>query len=233
MPHPSPTTAAAAARPALDSPDSAVALVTTVPAAGPDRQRAVAEAVARHGEDADAWPRGLTSLTVYLDEQEDTVLIYTQWSSEQDLDLDLDLAEAPWPIGVGLGADEGAVGSGEATATAFRHYRTVRGTALTEPAPVPESFPVAFFDTADEDAARTWLDGLLTSEERSEGEDRAYPGAVAAHLHISLDGTKVLSFSEWLTEDQAVAHIEAVWAPVLKEFGGTGRLHRHFGTYVR
>ncbi|MCX5320051.1 hypothetical protein [Streptomyces sp. NBC_00120] len=94
-------------------------------------------------------------------------------------------------------------------------------------------FPVAFFDIADEDAARTWLDGLLASEERSEGEDRAYPGAVAAHLHISLDGTKVLSFSEWLTEDQAVAHIEAVWAPVLKEFGGTGRLYRHFGTYVR
>lgn len=160
-----------------------------------------------------------------LYEQEDTVLIYTQWSSEQDLDL----AEAPWPIGIGLGADEGAVGSGEATATPFRHYRTVRGTALTEPAAVPESFPVAFFDTADEDAARTWLDGLLASE----GEDRAYPGAVAAHLHISLDGTKVLSFSEWLTEDQAVAHIEAVWAPVLKEFGDTGRLYRHFGTYVR
>ncbi|MGW6753447.1 hypothetical protein [Streptomyces sp. NPDC055006] len=231
MPHPSPTTAAAAARPALDSRDSAVALVTTVPAAEPDRQRAVAEAVARHGEDTDAWPRGLTSLTVYLDGQSDTVLIYTQWSSEPDLDLDL--AEAPWPIGIGLGTDEGAVGSGEATATPFRHYRTVRGTALTEPTPVPESFPVAFFDTADEDAARTWLDGLLASEERSEGEDRAYPGAVAAHLHINLDGTKVLSFSEWLTEDQAVAHIEAVWAPVLKEFGGTGRLYRHVGTYVR
>ncbi|MFE5048919.1 hypothetical protein ACFRAI_21585 [Streptomyces sp. NPDC056637] len=230
MPHPSsPTTAAAAARPVLDSPDSAVALVTTVPAAGPDRQRAVAEAVARHGKDSDAWPQGLTSLTVYLDGQEDTVLIYTQWSSEQDLDL----AEAPWPIGVGLGADEEAAGSGGATVTPFRHYRTVRGTALTEPVPVPESFPVAFFDTADEDAARTWLDGLLASEERSEGEDRDYPGAVAAHLHISLDGTKVLSFSEWLTEGQAVAHIEAVWAPVLKQFGGTGRLYRHFGTYVR
>ncbi|MEV3853789.1 hypothetical protein AB0J38_05625 [Streptomyces sp. NPDC050095] len=230
MPHPSsPTDTAATARPVLDSPDSAVALVTTVPVDGPDRQRAVAEAVALRAADLAAWPRGLTSLTVYLEGQGDTVLIHTQWASDREL------AEAAWPVVVGLGldAERGAAASAEPTATPFRHYRTVRGTALPEPAPVPESFPVAFFDTADEDAARAWLDGLLASEERTEGEDRAYPGAVAAHLHVSLDGTKVLSFSEWLTEEQAVAHIDAVWAAVLKEFGGTGTLYRHYGTYVK
>ncbi|MGW3376058.1 hypothetical protein [Streptomyces hydrogenans] len=56
---------------------------------------------------------------------------------------------------------------------------------------------------------------------------------MAAHLHISLDGTRVLSFSEWLSEEQAVAHIEAVWAPVLARFGGTGSLYRHVATYLR
>jgi hypothetical protein len=221
MSHPS---SSARALPVLDSADSAVALVTTVRVDGPRRQRAVAEVLAREGQERHDWPSGLISLTVYVDGQGDTVLAYTQWSTQHQLTEALKHPEGrAWRGDVA--ALDGALG---ATATSFRHYRTVRGTAVTEPVPVPESFPVAFFDTADEDAARSWLDGLLESEERTEGEDRTYPGAVAAHLHISLDGTKVLSFSEWLSEEQATAHIEAVWEPVLKEFGGTGTLYRHF-----
>ncbi|MER5740045.1 hypothetical protein ABT117_30860 [Streptomyces sp. NPDC002262] len=225
MPHPQ---TPATARPVLDDPGSAVALVTTVPVDGPGRPRAVAEAVARLGADPDAWPRGLASFTVYVDETGATVLTYAQWTSEEALAGARKGAGAAWPAGLGT-----VPGAGAPAATPFRHYRTVLGTAPTGPAALPESFPVAFFDTADEAAAREWLDGLLASEESSEGADRAYPGAVAAHLHISVDGTRVLSFSEWLSEEQAVAHIEAVWEPVLKEFGGTGSLYRHVATHLR
>ncbi|MFD4371222.1 hypothetical protein [Streptomyces sp. NPDC058486] len=223
MPHPqNPTTS----RPVLDSPESAVALVTTVPVEGPGRGSAVAEAVARLGADPEAWPRGLRSFTVYVDNTGDSVLTYTQWESEQSL---TEAAPAAiWPAGLGA-----LPHAGVPTATPFRHYRAVLGTAPADPEALPESFPVAFFDTADEAAARDWLDGLLAAEETSEGADRAYPGAVAAHLHISLDGTKVLSFSEWLSEEQAAAHIEAVWEAVLKEFGGTGTLYRHVGTFLK
>ncbi|MGW1773315.1 hypothetical protein [Streptomyces sp. NPDC002104] len=227
MPHPqNPTTA----RPVLDSPESAVALVTTVPVEAPGLGLATAEAAARLGADPQAWPRGLRSFTVYLDNTGDTVLTYTQWESEQSLKEALSAPASTWPAD--LAAVAGA-GAGTPTATPFRHYRTVQGTAPADPQALPESFPVAFFDTADETAAREWLDGLLAAEETSEGTDRAYPGALAAHLHISLDGTRVLSFSEWLTEEQAAAHIEAVWEAVLKQFGGTGTLYRHIGTYLK
>ncbi|MFD8015224.1 hypothetical protein [Streptomyces sp. NPDC058955] len=223
MPHPpSPATV----RPVLDSPDSAVALVTTLPVDTPADQRQVAEAVAGRGSEPGSWPDGLVSFSVYADSAGATVLVHTQWASEPDLAEAR--KEAAWPPGL-----DALPGAGTPTATPFHHYRTVRGTAPAGPAALPESFPVAFFDTADRAAAEEWLDGLLASEERTEGADRAYPGALAAHLHISVDGTKVLSFSEWLTEEQAVAHIEAVWAPVLQEFGGTGTLYRHVGTYLR
>ncbi|WP_406456044.1 hypothetical protein OG782_29445 [Streptomyces sp. NBC_00876] len=198
-------------RAVLDDPRSAAVLVTTFATRGPQDTRRTAEqavAEARGGP----WPEGLLSLTVYTSGDEDSVLTYAQWAAEDRL---------PAP-----GGRAGTV------SRAFRHYRAVRGTAVGVPAPVPESFPVAFFPTEDEQAARAWLDGLLAGEERTEGEDRAYPGAIAAHLHIAVDGGQVLSFSEWVAEGPAVAHIEAVWAPVLKEFGGTGTLYRHHRTLL-
>ncbi|MFF2777380.1 hypothetical protein ACFVU3_21015 [Streptomyces sp. NPDC058052] len=227
MPHP-PTPATA--RPDLDSPESAVALVTTWPVDAPAGQRAVAEAVAAGGADPGTWPQGLASFTVFADSTGATVLAYTQWTSERALAEARggDGPDATWPPGLAA-----LPGAGTPASTPFHHYRAVLGTAPADPTALPASFPVAFFDTADRAAAEEWLDGLLASEERTEGSGRAYPGALAAHLHISVDGRKVLSFSEWLAEEQAVAHIEAVWEPVLKEFGGTGTLYRHVGTYLR
>ncbi|NED81156.1 hypothetical protein G3I76_13800 [Streptomyces sp. SID11233] len=200
-------------RAVLDDPHSAAVLVTTVATRGPDHTRLTAERIvtdARRGP----WPEGLLSLTVYTSGDGDSVLTYGQWAGEEWL---------PTP---------GAPAEAGVATRAFRHYRAVRGTAVEEPAPVPESFPVAFFPTGDEQSARAWLDGLLAGEEQAEGDERAYPGAIAAHLHIAVDGGEVLSFSEWVAEEQAVAHIEAVWAPVLSNFGGTGALYRHHRTLL-
>lgn len=200
-------------RAAVEDPRSKAVLVTTVATDGPRHTRRVAEeAVARVR--SGPWPDGLLSLTVYTSGEADSVLTYAQWSSEESV--------RP----VGTAAEEASV------SRAFRLYRVVRGTAVEDPAPVPESFPAAFFATESEEAARAWLDGLLAGEERTEGEDRAYPGAIAAYLHIAVDGGQVLSFSEWTEEEPAAAHIAAVWEPVLKEFGGTGSLYRHHRTLL-
>ncbi|HEY9332627.1 MAG TPA: hypothetical protein VIS09_31000 [Streptomyces sp.] len=198
-------------RAVLDDPRSAAVLVTTFATHGPDDTRRTAERAVVDARRA-PWPEGLLSLTVYTSGGDDSVLTYAQWTTEDRLP-----SRPPGP---------GAV------SRAFRHYRAVRGTAVEDPAPVPESFPAAFFPTENEEAARAWLDGLLAGEERTEGEDRAYPGAIAAHLHIAVDGGQVLSFSEWVAEGPAVAHIETVWAPVLKDFGGTGSLYRHHRTLL-
>lgn len=206
-------------RPVIENPQSDVVLVGTAPV-GSRAQQDVAEAVVRNWRSA-TWPAELLSLTVYVSSDGSSVLTYAQWSSQEALELSL-----KEPGGV---SDTAAVTGTEAAAPVpYRLYRAVRGSAVDDPAPVAGSFPVAFFDAEDEQGARAFVDGLFAAEEAGEGDERAYPGGISANMHISLDGTRILSFSEWVTEAQAVAHIEAVWEPLLKELGGTGLLYRHY-----
>jgi hypothetical protein len=132
--------------------------------------------------------------------------------------------------GVTRGAsDWGVPGIEPGNPVPFRLYRVVRGSAVDETAAVPQCFPVAFFAMPDAATARRWIDDMLASEESTEGSERAYPGALAANFHISLDGRQVLVLSEWLSEAEAVAHIEAVWEPLLAQVGegNTGARFRH------
>lgn len=206
-------------RPVIENPHSDVVLVGTVPADS-RKQREVAEAVVTHWQSR-SWPAELLSLTAYTSSDGESVLTYAQWSSEEALRRSLEEDGTVSDL-------TGVTDSGIPAPVPYRLYRAVRGSAVTDPAPVAGSFPVAFFGAENHQAARAWIDGLLAAEEESEGEDRAYPGGISANMHISLDGTSILSFSEWVTEAQAVAHIEAVWEPVLKELGGTGTLYRLF-----
>ncbi|MBP0452317.1 hypothetical protein J5Y04_22635 [Kitasatospora sp. RG8] len=207
-----------ARRPVIENPKSDIVLVGTVPADGRE-QLEVARAVVAHWESS-PWPAELLSLTAYTSSDGGPVLTYAQWSSEKALQRSLGER--------GGISDHTLAGAGAPASVAYRLYRSVHGGGVTDPAPVAESFPVAFFGAENEQAAREWIDGLLAAEERTEGEDRDYPGGISANMHISVDGTSILSFSEWVSEAEAVAHIEAVWEPVLKELGGTGTLYRHF-----
>ena len=205
-------------RPVIENSHSDVVLVGTVPAGGRD-QFDVARDVVAHWL-AGPWPVELLSLTVYTSSDGESVFTYAQWTSEEALRRSLKEQ--------GGISDTAAAVPGTPEPVPYRLYRAVRGGGVADPAPVAESFPVAFFASENEQGARDWIDGLLAGEEQSEGDDRDYPGGISANMHISVDGTSILSFSEWVTEAQAVAHIEAVWEPVLKELGGTGTLYRHF-----
>lgn len=207
-----------ARRPVIEDSRSDLVLVGTVPV-GDRTQPEVANAVVAHWESA-AWPAGLLSLTAYTSSEGESVLTYAQWSSEDALRRSL--AETG-----GIADTAVATGPDTPMAVPYRLYRAVRGSGVEDPAPVAESFPVVFFAANGEGAARAWIDGLLAGEEQTEGAERDYPGGISANMHISVDGTSILSFSEWVTEANAVAHIEAVWEPVLKELGGTGLLYRH------
>ncbi|MFJ1584788.1 hypothetical protein ACIOC1_15895 [Streptomyces sp. NPDC088197] len=213
---------ASTSRPVIENPQSDIVLVGTVPT---ESGKAVqtAEAVVAHWRSGE-WPPELLSLTVYTSSEGDSVLTYAQWSAEEPLRQSLKEE--------GSLSDTASAVPGAPAPVPYRLYRAVRGSGIADPAPVAESFPVAFFGAENDQAARAFVDALFAGEEATEGQDRDYPGGISANMHISVDGTSVLSFSEWVTEANAVAHIEAVWEPVLKDLGGTGLLYRHFSTLL-
>jgi hypothetical protein len=177
-----------------------------------------------------SWSAGLVSLTCFVSTDGELVLTYAQWSSDQALAASL--------------RDEGGISRGvpgwgipgveSPEPRQYKLYRVVRGGAITDPAPVPQCFPAAIFKMENETAARNWVDGLLASEEAAEGKERAYPGAIAANFHISVDGTSVFLLSEWASEEEAVAHIAEVIEPILEQVGsgdtGAGARYRHHVT---
>ncbi|GHG83275.1 antibiotic biosynthesis monooxygenase [Streptomyces griseocarneus] len=214
-------------RPVFERPDVASVLVHIVPVDGPERQRAVADAVVAHWRSR-RWPEGLVSLNCYTSTDGRSVLTYAQWSSEEALRDSLRDEESVSRGKPGWGVP-GVVAPEPAE---FRLYRAVRPTALPDPEVVAECFPGAVFTMADGVSARKWIDTLLASEEEAEGEDRAYPGAIAANFHVGADDSSVLVLSEWVSEEEAVAHIGDVIEPLLAQAGGgdAGARYSHYSS---
>ncbi|MET8676806.1 hypothetical protein ABZW18_04165 [Streptomyces sp. NPDC004647] len=219
------------APPAFGRSDVKAVVVTTASLPKPNAAE-LADTVAARWQ-AGPWPAEQVALSVFTSGDGTSVLTYAQWSARGALEESLkDVGSVSWANApgalLGEGADNGVRTTGPLP---FGIYRTVRGTAVTEEDPVPVSFPVAFFTMADEASATAWVDGLLSAEEENEGDERAYPGAIAANFHVSLDGTRVLVLSEWLSEEAASQHIADVWDPILAHFGGdAGALYRHHTT---
>ncbi|EIV96250.1 hypothetical protein [Frankia sp. QA3] len=246
------------ARPTFGRLDVDAVVVTTASLPNQNAEN-VAETVVARWNTSD-WPRELLSLSCFVSGDGTSVLTYAQWAAENALVESLrDAAGVSWAgvswagvsrasvsralpgrvDGDASGVDASGVEASGVEAsgveitgpTPFRIYRTVRGSAVTDEDPLPESFPVAFFTMPDHETATRWVDGLLSAEEESEGDERAYPGAIAANFHVSIDGTRVLVLSEWLSDEAASAHIAAVWEPILERFGGdAGALYRHYAT---
>ncbi|MEU8284003.1 hypothetical protein AB0C01_06660 [Micromonospora sp. NPDC048905] len=219
-------------RPILDDPGTAVVLVTVVKARNQQHQQELADSAIRHWQSAaarDAERRGQTphstrpvALSVFVSGDGHEVLAYARYTG--------DSPPPTGPAAQGAGGPRWwTYGPDEPMSIPFRPYRVVRGSA-EDGATSPESFPVAFFTMDEQTSAQRWVDDMLRGEEEREGADRDYPGALAAHLQVSLDERRVLSFSEWRSEAQAAAHIAEVWAPFLERLGATGALYRHYRT---
>ncbi|MET9916956.1 hypothetical protein ABZZ04_07700 [Streptomyces sp. NPDC006435] len=201
--------------PVIDRPDVEAVLVEVIVTEGRETQQSVLDGIAEHWRSR-PWPGELLSASCYRSTDEKSVLTYAQWTSRTALDTSLGEERSisrPAP-------DGGVAGTSPRGAVPFQLYRVVRGGALTEPEPVPRCFPAAVFPMAGAEAARQWIDGLLAAEEETEGEERAYPGAIAANFHVSLDGSSVLVLSEWASEKEAADHIDEVIEPLLEAAGG-------------
>lgn len=152
----------------------------------PERQRATVEAIARAWESRE-WPHeGLLSYSVYEGLDGQTLMHHSQWRDEQayqdffargrdERNAEIDAA-VPGIERVGL--------------TRTSRYRGVGpGTG------VPTDFTTVEADLAgaDLDRRRGWADASLAAH-------AAVPGLVAAHAHLSTDGTRGLTYAQWTRE---------------------------------
>lgn len=214
-------------RPTIERDDVAVALVDEVLTDGEEHQATAAAAVVEHWKSTE-WPEGLVAQSLFTGTDGGSLLVYAQWSSVEALEEAQAAPQSPVrPDWRALGIEPGAP-------RAYQLYRRVQPTVLPDPLPLPECYPAAVFAMDSQEAARQWVDGLLDNEEETEGKDRAYPGALAANFHVAVDGSGIFLLSEWVSEAEAVAHIDEVIVPLLEYMGqaeaGPGRRYSFHAT---
>ncbi|WP_455355869.1 antibiotic biosynthesis monooxygenase [Streptomyces sp. SYSU K217416] len=169
----------------------------------PERQRAAVDAIAKAWESR-PWPSAdLLSYSVYTGNDGDTLLHYSQWTSpaafaeftrlhrdERVQEID---AAVPGIERVRLG-----------------EYELYRSTAARPgDTRVPETVVIVDveFDGPDPGRQRAWIDAVF---EALGTDPHPHPGGISGHFHVSTDGTRVLNYAEWESEQ---AHIEALAAP--------------------
>ncbi|MEW2069202.1 antibiotic biosynthesis monooxygenase [Streptomyces sp. NPDC007346] len=183
--------------------DAGIAKASTWDVGTPERQRQAVDAI-REAWGSREWPHpGLLSYSVYTGEDGATLLHYSQWTGEQAYqdfvregrdarNADIDAA-VPGVERLGLHT--------------YELYRS--GLQPEGDTRVPGCVVIVDVEFAGPDPARQrdWVDGVFEAL-----ADDAHPpaGAVAAHFHVSTDGTRVLNYAEW---ESAEHHIAALAAP--------------------
>ncbi|QGV81251.1 antibiotic biosynthesis monooxygenase [Streptomyces ficellus] len=191
------------ARPDLRRPGTGVVKVSTWRVGTPERQRAAVDAIAAAWRRRD-WPDvGLRSYTVHIGEDGDTLLHYSQWTSEEAYEeffrshRDERNAEI----------DAAVPGIERVALHSYALYRSAPPDPDDHRVPGCVVIVDVEFDGPDPDRQRAWVDGVFDA---LAGDPAPHPGGMSAHFHLGLDGTRVLNYAEW---ESAGAHVEALAAP--------------------
>lgn len=126
------------------------------------------------------WPPGLLSRWCLLGEDGDSVLTYLQ------------------------SADETATHPSRWDGTI--EYQVYRGRCFTTPR--TPGCVVAIqreFDGPDLLRARAWVDAMFAAT----GDDPPLPGLIAAHMHVSTDGARVLNLTQWASAEAHQALLDS------------------------
>ncbi|MET9323401.1 antibiotic biosynthesis monooxygenase [Streptomyces sp. NPDC003038] len=165
-----------------------------------ERQRAAVDAIARAWESRD-WPAAaLLSYTVLTGTDGDTLFHYSQWADEaayeeffrtsrDERNAEIDAA-VPGIVRVGLHS--------------YRPYRSIGAAAETPGCVVVVE---ADFDPATPGAARAFVDLVLDAQAT---DPSPAAGGISGNFHLGADGTRMLNYAEW---DSEQAHIRALAAP--------------------
>ncbi|MFF1511360.1 antibiotic biosynthesis monooxygenase [Streptomyces sp. NPDC058326] len=190
------------ARPDFHRPGVGAVLASTWRVGTPERQRAAVEAV-RGVWQSREWPDpGLLAYTVYTGNDGDTLLHYSQWTTEQAFE---DFVRTHRDD---RNAEIDAAVPGIERVVLHRYAPPYRSAVLDDRSArtLPGALAVVEVDFEGPDEARQkgWVDAVFAAMDDEEGK-RPARGGIGAHFHLSTDGTRVLNLAEW--EDER-AHAE-------------------------
>ncbi|RAS64809.1 antibiotic biosynthesis monooxygenase [Lentzea atacamensis] len=173
--------------PDVSRPDAGLAVISPMYVGGSQQQSTVAdEALAR-------WtrtpaPQGLVSLNVFTSLDNEALLAYAQWTDDDEYSAYIRTA-ARGPLDL-------------VDAVRYRLFRS-----MSDAAGEPGCVITATFDVDGPERQRHIVDALADAASRAD----PFPGALAAHFHLSVDGTRVLNYAEWTSleaHDRAVDNAE-------------------------
>ncbi|MBB5934643.1 antibiotic biosynthesis monooxygenase [Streptomyces zagrosensis] len=171
----------------------------------PERQRAAVEAIAATWQRL-PWPTpDLLSYTVYTATDGETLAHFAQWTNEAARAA---YVSAGQQVPHAKEIDAAVPGIERSGVTPYRRYRsafTPEADGVGAPVPGCVIAVSIEFDGPDEERLRRWVDGWFHGDEAE--LDDAFNGLLAAHFHVSTDGTRVLNYAEWVSEQ---AHIDAL-----------------------
>ncbi|MFC9876291.1 antibiotic biosynthesis monooxygenase family protein [Nocardia salmonicida] len=131
------------------------------------------------------WQPGLLSLTSYLSTDGDTVLTYAQAAADDS-----------YPS---FTRELSGVAGAEPVRYRFRRgIRTGTG--------VPGCVVIATFDVDGPGRQDAVVDALLDTLSRVPGDGP--PGMLSANFHVSADGSRVLNYAEWVSDEAHLAFLE-------------------------
>ncbi|WP_405858364.1 antibiotic biosynthesis monooxygenase [Streptomyces sp. NBC_00090] len=180
------STAQLSTNPDITRPDSHVVHMSYWFVDGADQGRAVLDEI------MDVWdgsprPDGILSFSCYLSTGNDLVLTYAQCTD--------DAVYRSFTRGLSLPAGPAS--------TAPIEYRLHRDVLVDTTGQAPGAMVAASFDVDGSERQRSIVDAIVSNVESASADEQA--GLIAAHFHLSVDGSRVLNFAEW-TDDEA--HIE-------------------------
>ncbi|MFF7248226.1 antibiotic biosynthesis monooxygenase [Embleya sp. NPDC008237] len=166
----------------------------------PERQRAAVDATIAEWEGV-PWPTGFLTLNCFVSTDGERVLNYAQWTSDDEHRAFVRTARPKLVRGI----DEVVPGIERPGVIRYR----LAGSAIHPALPAPAVLIVIEDIAADDaQAAREWAELVLGTAVREQ-----VPGRIATHVHIDLDGTRGMAYTEW-TDEQAYTAFPAAAEPV-------------------
>jgi hypothetical protein len=196
--------------PIITRPDATVSTFSEWTTGTPERQHAALDA-AMDGWADRARPAGLLSYTCFLSTDGSTLRQHTQWTDDEARSRFWS-AESPETAPTRLAEsrvarirtiDEVVPGIERDGLAVYDLYRSHLAAGPT-PATGCVVIVTIDFEGPDRDRQAHWVDDVVAA---LESEPEPTPGLIAAHFHRSIDGTTVVNYAEWTSEQ---AHIDAL-----------------------